>query len=1559
MASLKKKNLFSKLKKRNKDYNQADEHHIEENSLNENFNIETFNSNLSEEEKDNKKLIHNSLKNKKIDSTHNSHSVETVNKLVSGIGNLITKANINEKIPIHINFERFYQELFTNYTKCNFIKVIEDINEKLEIYSNSSNRWVLYELYLLSYIKYIKRQSIKNKKSPNMNTEKKIIQGLEKLYLFINKWSKELKRIDHSKDFNLSGIFKISKYLEYLKFIENYKIKEMYDINAFLAKKDNVDDKNSIDNDLEEKTKIVSKKNLQEICKNKELNRNNSIVDIKGLTFPREYNIISKSFYYQKEMIFYFKLNLIYYTALYYFNQAFFSEAFDSLIQINELIQDYIDYQKECEDLFDSNSNIYPKCLPNTYSIICQIYLLLSYVLYINKNFKNSLIYADISLRFSTKEIFYREFNNDSNIYYDTPNGLIKDMIRNNNYHIKEKHKYTKLMHFNIVIAFYIKGTCYENFGEHKEEILKAIENYKQATWFASKFVENSNQIFYQFIKDVQAKIIEKYFLFQTKDLFNLINAEKYQNEISNLKKKSLIKSISNENKSFLDQLNEKKELYNEILISKIKKFKYNEPLENPFQYSEAIELYKNSNNKITSEFINFNINNKYQISKKLMEKYKNYNINKEETLDNLKVENIKNQNKSTEDTIKQKNHDHINLSKNKEQVHSSRKESLNDNNNNNISKSSEKKGNNDFFTLKDFLKHTHQEVRFDVFNTVFINNKGSNIDNNLYFQENDHLKIRELSTSTYRLLQLLTSNRYKSLLSKIDIKKKSIFKFKKNIQFKISNKVLKENYLLRAKKRKTLFKKMEKRKKIIKMFKEKMMKEIMKPNNLIKNIIKLYFDENDEYYDTIMKSLEQFIKQKEKSILSQNKKESELIDNQQTELKNSKNPKNTQNQKVKEKGLRHILLNSSSAKSIRKNIKDESISQISSSERNPDRYPKAKLKRKIVEEFDDDNLFLFQTRNKEKIKMHQDLLAINYIISQKQEIINELNSKGIDFYKIVSEQSNIEKENDITMHSSKLLNDRNDRNDKNDRYDKRSSKRHLTSIQSLKFKSNNLLKEYKAIKFDNNFKQSIFNFSRDSSINYDDTNQNNLELANKINYDTKVQSTISSKFRNNHRNQTSIEKSVSKILNDSFKECNKDKDFSDKKEFSIHDTGNLESNISKRSNKSKKNNEIDNSTKFNEVILTEENNNVDENLKNKINEFIKQKNANRFKNRPTTSNLMISRNNLTQNIGNSVISKKLENTLENNTNNFENSTKETKMRNSLIISSLSSNLFSFGNKDTKKNSDVKITNIEDKGKIDIKADKNVLKTEKNEEDKKKYEIKLTKSIIEKEKIKEKSNDELHFFSKAYIEKINYLNKFETKEIEFQKKILELKASDLIYYETFNSSKVKKNCLNFFQRNFNIQSSRINSSKLPQNSLNSKINKHDMKINRLENAVAKSLNTKAYDELKNTKYLEIVNNSKNQKIKKHVITKINKEIPIDTIFFEKEKEINKLEKYISSIESVIHNDSKSIKRRNKSKLTFKTDFYKKAKKNIINNSEEAEKNTNLPNIKNFNYFMAE
>ncbi len=214
-------------------------------------------------------------------------------------------------------------------------------------------------------------------------------------------------------------------------------------------------------------------------------------------------------------------LSLIYYLCLY-------SKLIGQIPQlcsyfaITERIMNYIYFIRQAKTL----------------NILQKILLLRANLLIENLDFENSLIYQKLSI-----DICFREFF----LLLDFDSGLNSDYLGKN----KKNKKYIYDNIINMVLCFYLRGVCFEFFGN----ISKSIEAYKQSRWICDKFLNKNQPEFTYFMKNVEKNaFIYFYIMEDIKKEIKIIQKEKIEkekekikkNELEEKQKEEILKKISN-----------------------------------------------------------------------------------------------------------------------------------------------------------------------------------------------------------------------------------------------------------------------------------------------------------------------------------------------------------------------------------------------------------------------------------------------------------------------------------------------------------------------------------------------------------------------------------------------------------------------------------------------------------------------------------------------------------------------------------------------------------------------------------------------------------------------------------------------------------------------------------------------------------------------------------------------------------------------------------------------------------------------------------------------------
>ena len=208
-------------------------------------------------------------------------------------------------------------------------------------------------------------------------------------------------------------------------------------------------------------------------------------------------------------------LSLIYYLCLY-------SKLIGQIPQlcsyfaITERIMNYISFIRQAKTL----------------SILQKILLLRANLLIENLDFEKSLIYQKLSI-----DICFREFF----LLVDFDSGLNSDYLGRN----KKNKKYIYDNIINMVLCFYLRGVCFEFFGN----ISKSIEAYKQSRWLCVKFLNKNQPEFTYFMENVEKNAFIYYYIMEDiKKEIKIIQKEKVEKE---KKKKKKMNQKKNKRKKY------------------------------------------------------------------------------------------------------------------------------------------------------------------------------------------------------------------------------------------------------------------------------------------------------------------------------------------------------------------------------------------------------------------------------------------------------------------------------------------------------------------------------------------------------------------------------------------------------------------------------------------------------------------------------------------------------------------------------------------------------------------------------------------------------------------------------------------------------------------------------------------------------------------------------------------------------------------------------------------------------------------------------------------------
>ncbi len=207
---------------------------------------------------------------------------------------------------------------------------------------------------------------------------------------------------------------------------------------------------------------------------------------------------------------------------------------------------------------------------PKTLNLFQKILLLRANLFIENLDFENSLKYQKLS-----NDICFREFF----LLIDFDTGL-------NAYNIQESKKTTNFIYTNIinmVLCFYLRGVCFEIFGN----LNLSIEAYKQGRWLCEKFLTNKQPEFTFFMKKIEKR---NYFYYNIlKDIekeIQIVKIEKFLKEGEKMKNKEQSKYEERESSDILRKISSGNSIKN-----------FGE-LENILEKIGSIELKDIENNK-------------------------------------------------------------------------------------------------------------------------------------------------------------------------------------------------------------------------------------------------------------------------------------------------------------------------------------------------------------------------------------------------------------------------------------------------------------------------------------------------------------------------------------------------------------------------------------------------------------------------------------------------------------------------------------------------------------------------------------------------------------------------------------------------------------------------------------------------------------------------------------------------------------------------------------------------------------------------------------------------
>jgi hypothetical protein len=215
---------------------------------------------------------------------------------------------------------------------------------------------------------------------------------------------------------------------------------------------------------------------------------------------------------------------------------------------------------------------------PRTLNLYRKMYLLRAVTLIGNQDYDNSLKYQKICVDISFREFF---------LVVDFDEGLEEQKQFNKEVMIK---KILKRNFIDMIIAFYLRGVCYE----YLSDLPKSIEAYKQIKWFSLKFVNESEPELALFCERLTQRAMLYYTLL--KELYynkvkNERNKKRKENQRNMRIKQSLLSSKGKHHKQIKS---------NEIYRSK-QDYNNNDNSVNSIECSFCYNMNRNNNNNNTN----------------------------------------------------------------------------------------------------------------------------------------------------------------------------------------------------------------------------------------------------------------------------------------------------------------------------------------------------------------------------------------------------------------------------------------------------------------------------------------------------------------------------------------------------------------------------------------------------------------------------------------------------------------------------------------------------------------------------------------------------------------------------------------------------------------------------------------------------------------------------------------------------------------------------------------------------------------------------------------------
>ena len=219
----------------------------------------------------------------------------------------------------------------------------------------------------------------------------------------------------------------------------------------------------------------------------------------------------------------------------------------------------------------------------------------------------------DFLSSFENTKILFKLFFREMHIFLDVDSEIKISSFHNiNKYRNKNKNKnndgFCRIIE-KLTLAYFLRGVACENLGYFKQ----AIDSYRQCRWYSSEFLFDYNKEIFKFFRNLERKyIIYKEIFYDIRNEFLIKNNQQKYKKIKKTKKKYILSSFRNHNKSGIDScINTNKSKYHSTI--RIKSSAINSPTKRKrlekLLNNIGNNLYKEEENRNNSIFKKFTKN--------------------------------------------------------------------------------------------------------------------------------------------------------------------------------------------------------------------------------------------------------------------------------------------------------------------------------------------------------------------------------------------------------------------------------------------------------------------------------------------------------------------------------------------------------------------------------------------------------------------------------------------------------------------------------------------------------------------------------------------------------------------------------------------------------------------------------------------------------------------------------------------------------------------------------------------------------------------------------------